>query len=153
MVYEIFSMWAIISYSWSRYQITNMGFEKFVFIFRRNAQQVSKSKQKFREIVQLWSNIHFFSWNQNLKIFCNSPIRYNADVKSSSSPTNSYENVILDQMTSEEKAHQVFMERPFCEYSGHTSDLLDVSWSKNYFILTSSMDKTVRLWHISRYRN
>ena len=79
--------------------------------------------------------------------------RYNADVKSSSSPTNSYENVILDQMTSEEKSHQVFMERPFCEYSGHTSDLLDVSWSKNYFILTSSMDKTVRLWHISRYRS
>ena len=76
--------------------------------------------------------------------------RYNADVKSSSSPTNSYENVILDQMTSEEKSHQVFMERAFCEYSGHTSDLLDVSWSKNYFILTSSMDKTVRLWHISR---
>ena len=85
-------------------------------------------------------------------MFCLSH-RYNADVKSSSSPTNSYENVILDQMTSEEKAHQVFMERPFCEYSGHTSDLLDVSWSKNYFILTSSMDKTVRLWHISRYQN
>lgn len=33
--------------------------------------------------------------------------------------------------------------------SPHT-DLLDVSWSKNYFILSSSMDKTVRLWHISR---
>ena len=49
-----------------------------------------------------------------------------------------------------DKSHQVFMERPFCQYSGHTSDLLDVSWSKNYFILTSSMDKTVRLWHISR---
>lgn len=43
-----------------------------------------------------------------------------------------------------------FMDRPFCQYQGHTSDLLDVSWSKNYFILTSSMDKTVRLWHISR---
>ena len=45
---------------------------------------------------------------------------------------------------------QVFMDVPFCQYRGHTSDLLDVSWSKNYFILTSSMDKTVRLWHISR---
>ncbi|KAJ1529621.1 hypothetical protein ONE63_006388 [Megalurothrips usitatus] len=43
-----------------------------------------------------------------------------------------------------------FMPRPFCKYTGHTSDLLDVSWSKNYFILSSSMDKTVRLWHISR---
>ncbi|KFB49055.1 AGAP000142-PA-like protein [Anopheles sinensis] len=43
-----------------------------------------------------------------------------------------------------------FMPHSFCTYSGHTSDLLDVSWSKNYFILSSSMDKTVRLWHISR---
>ncbi|CAH2981932.1 unnamed protein product [Chilo suppressalis] len=42
-----------------------------------------------------------------------------------------------------------FCPTPFCVYSGHTSDLLDVSWSKNYFILSSSMDKTVRLWHIS----
>lgn len=43
-----------------------------------------------------------------------------------------------------------FMPKSFCTYVGHTSDLLDVSWSKNYFILSSSMDKTVRLWHISR---
>lgn len=35
-------------------------------------------------------------------------------------------------------------------YSGHTADVLDLNWSKNYFLLTSSMDKTVRLWHISR---
>lgn len=44
----------------------------------------------------------------------------------------------------------IFMPKPFCTYTGHTSDLLDVSWSKNYFVLSSSMDKTVRLWHISR---
>ena len=42
------------------------------------------------------------------------------------------------------------MDRPFVTYTGHTSDLLDISWSSNFFILTSSMDKTVRLWHISR---
>ncbi|GFY47530.1 WD repeat-containing protein 44 [Trichonephila inaurata madagascariensis] len=43
-----------------------------------------------------------------------------------------------------------FLNKPFCTYQGHTAELLDVSWSKNYFILSSSMDKTVRLWHISR---
>lgn len=47
------------------------------------------------------------------------------------------------------KMHR-FRQRPFCKYKGHTADLLDLSWSKNYFLLSSSMDKTVRLWHISR---
>ncbi|KAK3095128.1 hypothetical protein FSP39_010642, partial [Pinctada imbricata] len=50
----------------------------------------------------------------------------------------------------EDEKDSPFMPRPFCVYRGHASDLLDVSWSKNYFILSSSMDKTVRLWHISR---
>ena len=38
----------------------------------------------------------------------------------------------------------------FSAYRGHTADVLDISWSKNHFILSSSMDKTVRLWHITR---
>ena len=44
----------------------------------------------------------------------------------------------------------VFQTRPIREYEGHTSTVLDVSWSKNNFLLSSSMDKTVRLWHVSR---
>ncbi|XP_078311174.1 WD repeat-containing protein 44-like isoform X3 [Crassostrea virginica] len=54
------------------------------------------------------------------------------------------------QMSSDEDKDAPFMSRPLCVYRGHVSDVLDVSWSKNYFILSSSMDKTVRLWHISR---
>ncbi|XP_030759816.1 WD repeat-containing protein 44 isoform X2 [Sitophilus oryzae] len=56
----------------------------------------------------------------------------------------------LEALSSDEASRIIFMPKPFCTYLGHTSDLLDVSWSKNHFILSSSMDKTVRLWHISR---
>ncbi|RWS16141.1 WD repeat-containing protein 44-like protein [Dinothrombium tinctorium] len=38
----------------------------------------------------------------------------------------------------------------FTAYRAHTADILDISWSKNHFLLSSSMDKTVRLWHITR---
>jgi WD40 repeat protein len=40
--------------------------------------------------------------------------------------------------------------RPFCELTGHQAPVLDVAWSKSLFLLSSSMDKTVRLWHLSR---
>lgn len=38
----------------------------------------------------------------------------------------------------------------FTIYRGHTADVLDLAWSKNHFLLSASMDKTVRLWHITR---
>lgn len=47
----------------------------------------------------------------------------------------------------------VFLQKTFREYQGHTGAILDLSWSKNNFLLSSSMDKTVRLWHISRNEN
>lgn len=84
--------------------------------------------------------------------------KYNTEAQKSS-PTPSQESLVSHNSTAEEaiaamhaaeKTFGPFMPKPFCTYTGHTSDLLDVSWSKNYFILSSSMDKTVRLWHISR---
>ncbi|XP_060073937.1 WD repeat-containing protein 44-like [Ylistrum balloti] len=81
-----------------------------------------------------------------------------ADVRVSPAPSqeslnsatseNSASDLLASGSTEEELAP--FMPKPFCTYRGHSADLLDVSWSKNYFILSSSMDKTVRLWHISR---
>ncbi|XP_021894694.1 WD repeat-containing protein 44 isoform X1 [Carica papaya] len=40
-------------------------------------------------------------------------------------------------------------EKPVCSFQGHLDDVLDLSWSKSQHLLSSSMDKTVRLWHLS----
>ncbi|XP_073012634.1 uncharacterized protein [Typha latifolia] len=40
-------------------------------------------------------------------------------------------------------------EKPICSFRGHVDDVLDLSWSKSQYLLSSSMDKTVRLWHIT----
>ncbi|CAK8671833.1 unnamed protein product [Clavelina lepadiformis] len=53
-----------------------------------------------------------------------------------------------DQREEDEEAP--FQSLPFSSYVGHTADVLDLAWSKNYFTLSSSMDKTVRLWHVSQ---
>ena len=43
----------------------------------------------------------------------------------------------------------VLRPRPHRSYAGHEADVLDVAWSRSQFLLSASMDKTVRLWHIS----
>ena len=39
--------------------------------------------------------------------------------------------------------------KPFRVYLGHKQDVLELCWSKSQFVLSASMDKTVKLWHIS----
>uniref|UniRef100_A0ACD5Y9U0 Uncharacterized protein n=1 Tax=Avena sativa TaxID=4498 RepID=A0ACD5Y9U0_AVESA len=42
-----------------------------------------------------------------------------------------------------------FRDKPVSSLLGHTADVLDLSWSKSQYLLSSSMDKTVRLWDIT----
>ncbi|XP_063894019.1 WD repeat-containing protein 44 isoform X1 [Helicoverpa armigera] len=76
--------------------------------------------------------------------------KYNLEQKSSPTPSQESLSSLPAAPPAPAPPAAPFCATPFCVYSGHSSDLLDVSWSKNYFILSSSMDKTVRLWHISR---
>uniref|UniRef100_A0A803N610 Uncharacterized protein n=1 Tax=Chenopodium quinoa TaxID=63459 RepID=A0A803N610_CHEQI len=39
---------------------------------------------------------------------------------------------------------------PICSFKGHLDDVLDLSWSRSQFLLSSSMDKTVRLWDLEK---
>ncbi|GFP94773.1 WD repeat-containing protein 44 [Phtheirospermum japonicum] len=40
------------------------------------------------------------------------------------------------------------LEEPLHVFEGHSGDILDLSWSKNNCLLSSSVDKTVRLWRV-----
>lgn len=40
-------------------------------------------------------------------------------------------------------------EKPVITFAGHSDDVLDLCWSKSQYLISSSMDKTVRLWHMS----
>lgn len=40
------------------------------------------------------------------------------------------------------------LEKPLHVLQGHSGEILDISWSKNNCLLSSSVDKTVRLWRV-----
>eukprot|EP00968_Pinguiococcus_pyrenoidosus_P011486 scaffold923_cov256-Pinguiococcus_pyrenoidosus.AAC.63 len=44
----------------------------------------------------------------------------------------------------------LFLPAPHRIFAGHTNDIIDMSWSYSNFLLTASLDCSVRLWHVSR---
>ncbi|XP_053329064.1 WD repeat-containing protein 44 [Spea bombifrons] len=105
-------------------------------------------------VVRIWVLKNAFDYFNNMRIKYNtegrvSPSPSQESLNSSKSDTDGGAYSAADDMETDDK-NAPFRQVPFCKYKGHTADLLDLSWSKNYFLLSSSMDKTVRLWHISR---
>ncbi|KAM8742501.1 WD repeat-containing protein 44 [Acanthopagrus schlegelii] len=104
-------------------------------------------------VVRIWVLKTAFDYFNNMRL------KYNTEGRVSPSP--SQESLCssksddpgascIPEDPETEDRNAPFRQVPFCKYKGHTADLLDLSWSKNFFLLSSSMDKTVRLWHISR---
>ncbi|NP_001089666.1 WD repeat-containing protein 44 [Xenopus laevis] len=105
-------------------------------------------------VVRIWVLKNAFDYFNNMRIKYNtegrvSPSPSQESLNSSKSDTDGGVFSGTDDVDPDDK-NAPFRQVPFCKYKGHTADLLDLSWSKNYFLLSSSMDKTVRLWHISR---
>lgn len=48
------------------------------------------------------------------------------------------------------KSAPVFHQDPVRVFEGHTKSILSLDWSKNNFLVTGSMDRTVKLWHVDR---
>ena len=61
-----------------------------------------------------------------------------------------HEEEEIDDSGAEKLSAPVFRSKPIREFKGHTGEVLDLSWSKNSFLLSTAMDRTVRLWHMSR---
>ncbi|XP_064181295.1 WD repeat-containing protein 44-like [Anguilla rostrata] len=105
-------------------------------------------------VVRIWVLKNAFDYFNNMRIKYNtegrvSPSPSQESLNSSKSDTDGGVSSNAEDPDTEDR-NVPFRQVPFCKYKGHTADLLDLSWSKNYFLLSSSMDKTVRLWHISR---
>ena len=74
-----------------------------------------------------------------------------------SASSQAQENAIRNSTTNYESASEalnlyapVFRPHPIQVYKEHNLDILDLDWSKNNFVLTASMDKTVKIWHPER---
>uniref|UniRef100_A0A2P2K3Q3 WD-repeat protein n=1 Tax=Rhizophora mucronata TaxID=61149 RepID=A0A2P2K3Q3_RHIMU len=70
------------------------------------------------------------------------------DKKRRGRPSISRKSLSLDRIVLPETVF-AFTDKPVCSFQGHLDDVLDLSWSKSQLLLSSSMDKTVRLWHLS----
>ncbi|KAI9085901.1 hypothetical protein K1719_031978 [Acacia pycnantha] len=87
--------------------------------------------------------------SQEIQAHNGSPARDSLpDKKRRGRSSTSRKSLSLDQLVVPETIFAL-TEKPICSFQGHHNDVLDLSWSKSQHLLSSSMDKTVRLWHLT----
>ena len=109
-------------------------------------------------VLRIWVLKTAYTYFQDMRSRCN------ADNKSS--PTPSQESLVSQHSSDDPATQQAqqqatplekesdprspFVERPFCTYSAHTSDLLDVSWSKVFLFACLLIDSIITLLSVIR---
>jgi len=72
----------------------------------------------------------------------------NHEGSSGGTPTTSAVDDCADSVG--EDALRLLKLEPYRRFGGHTADVIDLSWNKDNFLLSASIDKSVRLWHVAR---
>lgn len=58
--------------------------------------------------------------------------------------------VAADEVAAAADIVKLLRPAPHRRFTDHTADVIDLSWNKENFLLSASIDKTVRLWHTAR---
>lgn len=57
---------------------------------------------------------------------------------------------VLDEVAAGPDVVKLLRLAPHRRFTDHIADVIDLSWNKENFLLSASIDKTVRLWHVAR---
>jgi len=67
-----------------------------------------------------------------------------------SASSTDYDRISYDASDLMDDSRNFIEDVPYRSFEGHSKDIVDMDWSSENFILSASMDCTVRLWHISK---
>lgn len=57
---------------------------------------------------------------------------------------------VVDEVVGDANVWRLIKPEPYRRFTDHTADVIDLSWNRENFLLSASIDKSVRLWHVAR---